>query len=87
MSILDTLQDIVAEESTEVENKNISLNEGMSLQETKLDSYGFAIFWFSISDIYGIKFDEEWVSALDYHTYTIGELIKEIEEKQSETQK
>lgn len=72
--ILNVINKILEEEHGE------TLTEEQLLIDSKIDSFGYAIFWCSLEAEYSVSLNKE-VMVLDYSTFKVKDLIDLLESK------
>lgn len=60
------------------ENAKILKDKEQLLIESALDSFGYAILWIELNEVYKC-FQVEYVDKIDYQSYRLKDLIKRIE--------
>ncbi|MDD2267471.1 hypothetical protein [Sulfuricurvum sp.] len=71
---LKSINDIIEAE------RGSTLHEDQLLIESGMDSFSYAVFWLSLSDM-GMNLNDEWIDTLDYETLTVSIIIDKIMEQ------
>jgi len=60
--------------------RGTALSEDQLLIESGLDSFAYAVFWLSLSDM-GMSLRDEWIDTIDYNILTVAMIVDKIMEQ------
>lgn len=72
--LLDALNEILQAE------RGDTLSEDSLLTDSNMDSFSYAVFWLTLSDL-GMDLNDKWIDTLDYEELTVGMILNKIQEK------